>query len=268
MKKSKFRFSTVVLAPLAFVALTASSSVAVAQETTPPTAVNDFFTVTQTQQNITLNVLANDFDPDGTTLTVNSVSGGSDSGIVIDNDGNVLYTPVITFSGTETFTYTAIDGNGEVSNVATVTITVVPPPSTFNSAIAGNGRLDGPRSKQRKRANTTFNAYYSNNLTLAGQVRYTDRSTGTFFRATEITAVQVFGNTGTIYGFGTLNGVPGVGFVLSTTDQFPSYITQGDTFTLFLGTDQPIVTTFDRGGSRVVGGDGTDDGGGPVEQLN
>jgi hypothetical protein len=245
---------------MALAALAASATVA---QAIPPIANSDSFTTTQGNQNITLNVLANDIDPDGTALTVNSVSGGSASGLIIDADGFISYTPVLTFSGTETFTYTAIDANGEVSNPATVTITVLPPPSTFASAIAGNGYLQGSR-RVKKRPNVTFQGYYSNNLTLGGQVIYRDPISGTNFRSTEITAVQVFGNTGTIYGFGVLNGVPGVGFVLSTTDQFPSYITQGDTFSLALGTDAPIFSSFSKGGSRVVGGEGFDGGGGEV----
>jgi hypothetical protein len=250
MQKQKFRFSTGVLVPMALAALAASSTVA---QAVPPVAVNDAFIVTQTDVNISLNVLANDADPDGTALTVNAVSPGSQGGVTVDNNGNIIYTPAFTFSGTETFTYTAIDGNGEVSNVATVTITVLPPPSTFNSAIAGNGSLNGARSV-RKRSNTTFTAYNSNNL--SGDVVFRDPVSRTTFRSTQITAVQVFGNTGRIFGFGTFNGFDEVGFVLTTVDQFPSYITRGDTFSLQIGTDFTFNSFFNPGGSRVVGGFG------------
>jgi hypothetical protein len=253
---------------MAIAALVASVSVASAQiETSPPVAVNDFFSTVQTSQNVSLNVLANDFDPDGTALSINSVSPGSEGGfLTVAQDGTILYTPVRTFSGTETFTYTAIDGNGEISNPALVTISIAPPPSTFNSAIAGNGYLNGAR-RMKKRARTTFTAYNSNNL--SGQVVFRDPSTGTVFRSTQITAVQVFGNTGIIYGFGTLDGFTQVGFILTTTDAFPTYVTQGDTVTLEVGTSFIASSFFDRGGSRVVGGGDDFNGGpgGPIETV-
>ncbi|HEX8237707.1 MAG TPA: Ig-like domain-containing protein [Abditibacteriaceae bacterium] len=235
---------------MALAALAATSTVA---QAVPPVAANDFFTVTQTETNISLNVLGNDFDPDGTALSVNSVSAGNQGGVTIDNDGNITYTPAFTFSGTETFSYTAIDANGEVSNVATVTVTILPPPSTFNSAITGNGSLEGQR-KVRKRANTTFTAYNSNNL--SGEVVFRDPVSRLTFRSTRITAVQAFGNTGRIFGFGTFNGFDEVGFVLTTVDQFPTYVTRGDSFSLQIGTNFAFSSIFNPGGSRVVGGFG------------
>lgn len=260
MKKSKFRFSSVVLAPLAIATLVATASVA---QALPPTAVSDFALTVQGTQNLSIPVLVNDTDPELGPLTISSVTQGSQGGsVTISQDGTtIIYTPVLTFSGEETFTYTVIDNESLVSNTATVTVSIAPPPSTFASAITGNGYLQGPR-RLRQRPNITFQGYYSNNFTLGGQVLYKDPINRINFRSTEITAVQVFGNTGTIYGFGVLNGVPGVGFVLSTTDQFPSYITQGDTVSLALGTDLPILTSYSKGGSRVVGG-GEIDGGGP-----
>jgi hypothetical protein len=127
-----------------------------------------------------------------------------------------------------------------------------------NAAIAGNGYLDGAR-RVRKRRHTTFTAYNSNNL--SGQVVYRDPVSRTTFRSTRITAVQAFGNTGRIFGFGSFDGGPEVGFVLTTVDQFPTNITRGDTFTLqtgapLLGTDFTVNSFFNPGGSRVVGGFG------------
>ncbi|MDH3673515.1 MAG: cadherin-like domain-containing protein, partial [Gammaproteobacteria bacterium] len=45
---------------------------------------------------------------------------------VVNNGGDVTYTPALGFSGTDTFTYTATDG-ADPSNVATVTVTVNAP---------------------------------------------------------------------------------------------------------------------------------------------
>ena len=48
-------------------------------------------------------------------------------GTVVDNDdGSVAYTPTPCFCGTDSFRYTVADNDGEVSNEATVTVTVTP----------------------------------------------------------------------------------------------------------------------------------------------
>ncbi|MFY9826644.1 MAG: Ig-like domain-containing protein, partial [Thermoanaerobaculia bacterium] len=72
---------------------------------------------------ISVNVLANDTDPDGDTLTVASVTQGTHGTVSINPDQTVQYTPVSNYNGPDTFTYTISDGNGE-SATANVTITV------------------------------------------------------------------------------------------------------------------------------------------------
>jgi uncharacterized repeat protein (TIGR01451 family) len=103
----------------------------------PPVAQDDAFTVLASTSNNPLNVLADngngpDSDPDGDPLTIVAV-GPTDNGgtVVIDGNGTpfdpaddfLSYTPAVGFFGTETFTYTIDDGNGE-TDVATVTMTV------------------------------------------------------------------------------------------------------------------------------------------------
>jgi hypothetical protein len=87
-----------------------------------PTAANDSAT-TQQETPVTVNVLANDSDPDGDTLTVSSVTQGA-HGMVTDNhDGTLTYTPNTGFYGADSFVYNITDGrNGTAS--ATVNITV------------------------------------------------------------------------------------------------------------------------------------------------
>ena len=61
-------------------------------------------------------VLDNDSDPDGDMLNV-SLTVGPDSGTVVLNaDGTYTYTPNAGFSGFDSFTYTADDGNGGTSS--------------------------------------------------------------------------------------------------------------------------------------------------------
>ncbi|WP_341502585.1 Ig-like domain-containing protein [Gallaecimonas sp. GXIMD4217] len=87
-----------------------------------PVAQNDSAT-TDAGQAVTINVLANDSDPDGDTLTVTSVSGVNGSA-KINSNGSISFTPASGFSGTETFSYSVSDGKGG-SDSATVTVNVL-----------------------------------------------------------------------------------------------------------------------------------------------
>ncbi len=62
----------------------------------------------------TANVLANDTDTDGDTLTVSAADTTSANGeaVINNNDGTFTYTPAIDFVGTDTFKYTVTDSNG------------------------------------------------------------------------------------------------------------------------------------------------------------
>jgi len=69
-------------------------------------------------------VLANDSDDDGDPLTAVLVSAPVSGGVVnVFDDGGFEYEPPAGFTGTDSFTYQAYDGN-DLSNVATVEVTV------------------------------------------------------------------------------------------------------------------------------------------------
>ena len=95
---------------------------------TDPVAVADSYSV---NEDATLSVpqpgvLANDTDADpGTTLSAQLVSTTAHGSLSLNADGSFAYTPLADFTGTDTFTYTASDGQSS-SNVVTVTITVNP----------------------------------------------------------------------------------------------------------------------------------------------
>ena len=74
---------------------------------------------------VVVDVLANDSDPNGDILTVDSVTQGS-NGSVVNNGTDVTYTPNASWTGTDTFTYTVSDGNGG-TDTATVTVMVLEP---------------------------------------------------------------------------------------------------------------------------------------------
>jgi subtilisin family serine protease len=74
---------------------------------------------------VVINVLANDTDPDGDSLTV-TLAGSATHGATSLVDGSaVRYTPDPGFSGSDVFTYTAVDGRGGNGSAA-VTVTVSP----------------------------------------------------------------------------------------------------------------------------------------------
>lgn len=89
-----------------------------------PYVIND--TASTRLSSVLVDVLANDSDPDGDTLTIRRASQGQNGRTSIRN-GQVRYRPNRGFTGVDTFTYTAIDGKGG-SGTATVTVNVGPQP--------------------------------------------------------------------------------------------------------------------------------------------
>ncbi|MCF6386576.1 Ig-like domain-containing protein [Mycobacterium sp. MBM] len=99
-------------------------SITVAPVNDTPVTTNDSFT-TNEDTAVTGNVLSNDSDTDGDTLTATLVDGPANGTLQLNSDGSFTYTPDADFNGTDTFTYTATDGT-DTSSVATVSITVDP----------------------------------------------------------------------------------------------------------------------------------------------
>lgn len=101
---------------LAFVTLT------VTPVNDAPDAVDDSFSGYQ-DEDITGNLLDNDFDIDGDILTALKLTDPSNGAVVVGNDGAFTYTPNAGWYGEDSFTYQADDGNGGTDS-ATVTLTV------------------------------------------------------------------------------------------------------------------------------------------------
>ncbi|HBE70599.1 MAG TPA: hypothetical protein DDW52_20835, partial [Planctomycetaceae bacterium] len=88
-----------------------------------PIAVNDSG-ATAEDQAVTVDVLANDSDPEGDALSIASVTQpGSGSAAIVG--GNVEYSPAANFHGSDSFTYTIVDTAGNTAT-ATVSVTVAP----------------------------------------------------------------------------------------------------------------------------------------------
>jgi hypothetical protein len=101
---------------------TATVSVSVITGNAPPRAVTDR-AVTGPATPVTINVLANDSDPDGDALSVVGITQGATGTVVLNGDGTVTYTPAPAFFGRDTFTYSISDGNGGIA-VGTVRVRV------------------------------------------------------------------------------------------------------------------------------------------------
>ncbi len=106
---------------------TATIEVGEVAENTAPIAVDDPDYVTG--EGVTLpidalaGVLANDTDAEGDSLTAQLANTTSSGQLTLNDDGSFTYQPNAGFIGTDSFTYTAFDGELS-SNEATVTIAV------------------------------------------------------------------------------------------------------------------------------------------------
>jgi len=78
----------------------------------PPTARDDKI-VTQEDTPATIDVLVNDTDVDHELLTISETTQGRGGLVTKNDDGTLTYTPNKDFSGTDTFTYTVTDREGE-----------------------------------------------------------------------------------------------------------------------------------------------------------
>ena len=106
---------------------------------TAPTANNDAYnTVQDVQLDVPApGVLGNDTDPDaGDTITAVPFNGATSAGGTVDllADGSFSYLPPSGFTGNDSFSYQAQDNHGALSNVATVTVAVDPPPTGLPGA--------------------------------------------------------------------------------------------------------------------------------------
>ncbi|HDM8192512.1 TPA: tandem-95 repeat protein, partial [Vibrio harveyi] len=101
-----------------------------------PVAVNDTVT-TDEDTAVTIDVLANDSDPENDTLTITAASVPTEQGTVAIVDGKLVFTPAENFNGDATISYTISDG--QLTDDATVAVTVNPvndAPVAVNDAVS------------------------------------------------------------------------------------------------------------------------------------
>ncbi len=103
---------------------TATVYVNVGEANDPPVAVDDSVGTTVGLA-VTITILDNDIDVDGSIESATLEVGPASSGIPsIATNGVITYTPNANFNGIDQFTYTVKDDDGAESNIATVTVRV------------------------------------------------------------------------------------------------------------------------------------------------
>jgi YVTN family beta-propeller protein len=108
----------------------------------PPTAVNESYsTAINTSLDVPSGVLANDHTNGGGPMTAALVGNVTHGTLTLNANGSFTYAPAPGFSGTDSFTYRALNNAG-ASNVATVSLNVVagpqPPTGLYVSSVVGN----------------------------------------------------------------------------------------------------------------------------------
>lgn len=104
---------------------TATVTIGVAAVDDPPTVVDDSYDIDfETSRTVAAidGVLSNDVDNDGDTLTAQLVEGPSNGTLVFNADGSFEYTPNAEFLGTDSFTYTASDGEEAVQGTVNLNV--------------------------------------------------------------------------------------------------------------------------------------------------
>jgi GH24 family phage-related lysozyme (muramidase) len=96
-------------------------------DTNSPVAVDDTLTVLEDASLTSKDVIANDTDTDGDTLSLTAVTTAGTGTVAINSDGvSVDYTPAANFNGTEVITYTVSDGTlTDATGTLTITVTAV-----------------------------------------------------------------------------------------------------------------------------------------------
>ncbi len=114
----------------------------------PPTAVADSAT-TSINAPTDISVLANDTDPNGDAMTIQSFTQPAHGIVTANGNATLHYVPASGFVGSDSFTYTISDGNGGTSSAAVsisvptlVTRTVATEATADVSLSSGNGDFD------------------------------------------------------------------------------------------------------------------------------
>ena len=113
-----------------------------------------------------INVLGNDSEPTGDTLTVLSVDQPTAGSVQISDNGRVAYLPGPFFTGSDSFTYTIVNSVGKT---ATATVNVRNPFHTARGAFAGLGLSSDHAFSGSLRGNLSPSGRFTARLRFGGQ---------------------------------------------------------------------------------------------------
>jgi Domain of unknown function (DUF4347)/Cadherin-like domain/Bacterial Ig domain len=102
--------------------------------TNPPPAANTETISTPYNTPVVVDLLNNDSDPDGDTLTVTSASVDPSEGTVAFNGTDWVFSPSASFKGTATVTYSISDGEGGTATSTHKIIVAAPPIAAVNDS--------------------------------------------------------------------------------------------------------------------------------------
>jgi hypothetical protein len=203
-----------------------------------PDAVDDSATTSQDTP-VTIDVLANDTDPDGDALTVTSLTQPANGSATNNGDGTVTYSPNAGFSGTDVFTYTISDGHGG-SDTATVSVVVFPPPPPGGNKVTGGGTIPVGDGEGKFSLNAQ-----SDGPTATGKLSYRASARAIVVKGT-ITAMRISGSEAELSGTCTLKDGSACTFTVNVEDNSESGA----------GADRFAITVFDATGRPIHEADG------------
>ena len=99
---------------------TATITITITPVNDAPVADNDSYSIGE-DSTLTGDVLSNDVDVDGDTVTATVLTGPAHGTLTLNPDGSFLYAPTTNYNGVDSFTYSG-DGRLATSNTALVTI--------------------------------------------------------------------------------------------------------------------------------------------------
>ncbi len=119
----------------------ATVSVAVVAPNQPPVARDDSAS-TRADTAVVIDVLANDGDPDGDLLSIDSPNPTATHGTVTCTAAICTYTPASGYDGADAFSYTVSDGHGHSAGAAvTISIEAAPSPMGQSAPAAGAANI-------------------------------------------------------------------------------------------------------------------------------
>jgi Bacterial Ig domain/RTX calcium-binding nonapeptide repeat (4 copies) len=232
-----------------------------------PTAVNDVYYGVHSQP-ITGNVLGNDSDADGDTLSVGegeftTANGGT---VTINADGTFTYDPNTAFVGTDSFVYTVEDGHGG-SDTATVTLNVtntnpIARTDYFNTGFGQSKSLNiltndsDADGDSLTIVDTTITTAQGVNITLAADGSFTYQPPEYFYGADSFTYEVSDGFGGTASALAIISVAAPLGMI--SGDGYENIIngTSGADYIVGLGEDD---TLYGKDGNDIILGGADDD---------